>query len=127
MKIKEFDEMFDNVSFKITTDNDFDMEMEEEKEKEIEAARRGEDYELEESFSFGRAVHISEEVNIDDNEDITTGSIEDHMYIGSNDYDSEFDMMSDDQLEIEAEDAEEAAYEYEFDNDDIGECIDSVK
>lgn len=128
MKIKEFDEMFDNASFNIDVDGDFDMEIEGEKEKEVEALRNGEDYELEESFSFGRAVHMNEEVEVyNSGEDITTGDIDDHMYIGSNDYDAEFDMMAEDPLELEAEDQDDAAYEYEFDNDDTGECIDSVR
>ena len=123
MKMSEFDKMFD-TSFSIDVDGDFDMEMEGEKEKEIEAARKGEDYELEESFSFGREVHINEEMNEENN---NPRDIEDYMYLGSKDFDAEFEMMCDDPLELEAEDSEEAAYEYEFDNDDVGECIDNVQ
>ncbi len=115
MKIGELnlDKSFSNFNMSIDTEGDFDMEIEDEKDKEIEDLNSGIDHELRENSLNLSFASINEE-----------SRVEDDLYIGGTSLDSEFDMMEDDLLELEAEDAEDA--EFEFYDEEDGEIIDST-
>lgn len=115
MKMKEFEEMF-NQRPTIDIDGEFDQM--------IADSDLGDD---EDSLSLDRVkesttsdFHLSF-MNESENDDTV-----DDMYVGTPDYEDEFDTGSPDELDIEEEDMGEAMYSLELDDDEDSEALDDA-
>ena len=138
MTTKEFEEMF-GQSFSIDVDNTFDKAIAAEEVDDDEDGECIDTVQKESSLglSFGSVLEDSgdTEFNMFDESsndfnlsfmNESSDEVEDDLYVGNEDFDSQFDLMTDedDGLDV-ASDCGDA--EYIDDDDEDGECIDLVE